>query len=229
VISKELLRKVCEPFFEQMLDALQHALQEQMLAGEQVPHAASQVISDTYGCHAHAQVWTPIGLTLDEESTEAEDGGAFASLLSGSCSEEDTTPNMETKAHLSLEHALPKELEQTSDSEKSVMVCRHWKTKGWCRMESNCKFLHPEHKRGIAAPKACTVADISRAECPGMSTGESEMPEAAMARRKKRGGKNRSNKAAQHVLLGDRDFNMSQLSGCLAQPETSFFQCTNFV
>eukprot|EP00747_Dinoflagellata_sp_TGD_P050951 gnl/TRDRNA2_/TRDRNA2_147065_c1_seq1.p1 gnl/TRDRNA2_/TRDRNA2_147065_c1~~gnl/TRDRNA2_/TRDRNA2_147065_c1_seq1.p1 ORF type:complete len:464 (-),score=63.90 gnl/TRDRNA2_/TRDRNA2_147065_c1_seq1:138-1529(-) len=37
-------------------------------------------------------------------------------------------------------------------AEKSVMVCRHWKSKGFCRMEDQCKFLHPEHKRGTAAP-----------------------------------------------------------------------------
>eukprot|EP00419_Tripos_fusus_P015371 CAMPEP_0172745310 /NCGR_PEP_ID=MMETSP1074-20121228/137579_1 /TAXON_ID=2916 /ORGANISM="Ceratium fusus, Strain PA161109" /LENGTH=559 /DNA_ID=CAMNT_0013576453 /DNA_START=42 /DNA_END=1722 /DNA_ORIENTATION=- len=32
--------------------------------------------------------------------------------------------------------------------ERSVMVCRHWKSKGWCRLEDACRFLHPEHKRG---------------------------------------------------------------------------------
>mmetsp|Transcript_62789 Transcript_62789/g.182099 ORF Transcript_62789/g.182099 Transcript_62789/m.182099 type:complete len:376 (+) Transcript_62789:104-1231(+) len=33
-------------------------------------------------------------------------------------------------------------------AEKSSMVCRHWKSKGFCKMEDKCKFLHPEHKRG---------------------------------------------------------------------------------
>jgi len=37
-------------------------------------------------------------------------------------------------------------------AEKSVMVCRHWKSKGWCRMEADCKFLHPDHKRGVPPP-----------------------------------------------------------------------------
>jgi len=36
-------------------------------------------------------------------------------------------------------------------SSKSHMVCRHWKTKGWCKYQMNCKFMHPEHKRGIGA------------------------------------------------------------------------------
>jgi len=35
-----------------------------------------------------------------------------------------------------------------TDAERSVMVCRHWKSKGWCRLEDSCRFSHPEHKRG---------------------------------------------------------------------------------
>merc|ERR1719350_665529 len=34
------------------------------------------------------------------------------------------------------------------EQEKSVMVCRHWKSKGFCKLEDQCKFLHPENKRG---------------------------------------------------------------------------------
>merc|ERR1712139_363673 len=96
--------------------------------------------------------------------------------------------------------ALPEDSEQVSDSEKSTMVCRHWKTKGWCRLESNCKFLHPEHKRGIAAPKACGTGstndgDMSKAACPGMSTTFGLPVDVSLAAiapaRKKRGGRNR--------------------------------------
>jgi len=47
-----------------------------------------------------------------------------------------------------------------ANTEKSVMVCRHWKAKGFCRLEANCKFLHPEHKRGaVAAPAAKAPAN----------------------------------------------------------------------
>jgi hypothetical protein len=31
------------------------------------------------------------------------------------------------------------------------MVCHHWKSKGWCRMEAECKFMHPDHKRGVGS------------------------------------------------------------------------------
>jgi len=34
---------------------------------------------------------------------------------------------------------------------KHIMVCRHWKSKGFCKLEASCKFQHPEHKRGGAA------------------------------------------------------------------------------
>mmetsp|Transcript_174863 Transcript_174863/g.560681 ORF Transcript_174863/g.560681 Transcript_174863/m.560681 type:complete len:503 (-) Transcript_174863:170-1678(-) len=37
--------------------------------------------------------------------------------------------------------------------EKSVMVCRHWKSKGWCKLGDDCKFLHPDHKRGSGVPQ----------------------------------------------------------------------------
>jgi len=39
-----------------------------------------------------------------------------------------------------------------SGLEKSVMVCRHWKSKGWCKLGDACKFLHLEHKRGTGIP-----------------------------------------------------------------------------
>jgi len=32
------------------------------------------------------------------------------------------------------------------------VVCRHWTTRGWCRMQANCKFLHPEELRGSLMP-----------------------------------------------------------------------------
>ncbi|CAE6927274.1 unnamed protein product [Symbiodinium natans] len=34
---------------------------------------------------------------------------------------------------------------------KSAVVCRHWKSKGWCRLGDECKFAHPEHKCGAGS------------------------------------------------------------------------------
>jgi len=33
----------------------------------------------------------------------------------------------------------------------STMVCHHWKSKGWCRLGTDCKFMHPEHKQGVGS------------------------------------------------------------------------------
>merc|ERR1712216_334611 len=99
---------------------------------------------------------------------------------------------------------------------KSTMVCRHWKSKGWCRLEHNCKFLHPEHKRGVAAPKGCSGGinnggDISRATRPGMSTilslsdaisADGEVPTVPLPRRKKRASRDKCNKE-QQVIFGN--------------------------
>jgi len=35
--------------------------------------------------------------------------------------------------------------------QKNPQVCCHWKNKGWCRYQASCKFMHPEHKRGVGA------------------------------------------------------------------------------
>jgi len=220
MISRELLRTVCEPFFEQMLTALQQTLHEQMMVQQQVPDSTTQPMKSAFANPGFVQQWTCLEPTLDEESTEADDLGAFASLLSGSVSEADTkSPETDAVAPLSLEYALPEVPEQSSDldqdAEKNQMVCRHWKTKGWCRMESNCKFLHPAEKCGIAAPKLCCGSGISRTTCPGMSTGDSEAPVAALARRKKRGGKNRSNKG---MTADVQDGVVSGFSGYVVEP-----------
>jgi len=95
---------------------------------------------------------------FDEDSTEADEFGAFASLLSSPSSEGEGTDLVKVKSHeFSFFSAPPPRCysnegsQVSSNSEKSNMVCKHWKSKGWCRMESKCKFLHPEHKRGGVA------------------------------------------------------------------------------
>ena len=52
---------------------------------------------------------------------------------------------------------------------KSSMVCCHWKNKGWCRYQENCRFAHPEHKRGVGlnAGKGAAVASTPSGSSPG--------------------------------------------------------------
>lgn len=37
------------------------------------------------------------------------------------------------------------------DTKKSSIVCCHWKNKGFCKLDSNCKFMHPADKKGVGA------------------------------------------------------------------------------
>jgi hypothetical protein len=57
-----------------------------------------------------------------------------------------------------------------------TMVCHHWKSKGWCRLGTDCKFLHPEEKRGVT---------LSQRNPRGLSTGR---PHARSARKGFHGG-----------------------------------------
>jgi len=101
----------------------------------------------------------------------------------------------------------PAEAPPGPGAEKSVMVCRHWKSKGWCRLGNDCKFLHPEHKRGsgivprrsvgagaTAAGMAFALGDDIPHEGPGDSAGASAEASGPMdagggVSRVRRGGK----------------------------------------
>jgi len=188
VISRELLRTVCEPFFEQMLTALQQALQQPNKQQQQQQQSDTQTMQtlsmSKTAClmRPTPRMCTKLDPMLDEESTEAEELGAFASLLSGPSSEGGSIDATEAKS--SENEVLPPPMppspksnegsEKVSDAERHTMVCRHWKSKGWCRLESKCKFLHPEHKRGVAAHKGCSggnkTGGISKATNPSIST-----------------------------------------------------------
>jgi len=91
VVSRESIQIMCAPFFEQMISALQESMHCQ--------HNLSQ--REMQSMKVNMTHW-------DDASTDADEVGAFASLLS--------TPPSEDS-------------EPASDSEKSIMVCRHWKSK----------------------------------------------------------------------------------------------------
>merc|ERR1711865_341469 len=114
-------------------------------------------------------------MQCDDQSTDADEQSAFACLLSPhhSSLEGDSVDDIEAKS-------------ATSNSDKGIMVCRHWKSKGWCRMESNCKFLHPEEKRGDSIPD-CANGGISGIAFPIISSigAEWESNSACVVRRRK--------------------------------------------
>lgn len=160
-VPRECVRKMCEPFFEHMVTVVQEALEYQVQQPHQWTHGA-------YWPRQPAAV-APL-CRFDDESTEAESPSAFPSLFSGTSSDADPFDAAERKSEIS---------ELVGDADKSIMVCRHWKSKGWCRLGCDCKFLHPESKRGISVPAEGTA------------------PSAPHAPRRKRGGKNRAAKAPQ--------------------------------
>jgi len=250
VASRELLSAVCEPFFEQMLTAL-HQMQYQRHKGETKisKNAAIQsVILQSFMLPVAHQLGY-LNSIRDDDSTEAEDSGAFSSLFSGLSSEGESIDDADTKSVETdvLAPTTPSQTsnvdsEQTSDAEGSSMVCRHWKSKGWCRMESNCKFLHPEHKRGIAAPKVCSRSSkgssINRLVCPDISTTWSfsdtlnpdweGVPPVRVAQTRRRGGRGGS-KRGQPPQLGNSDKNIAGFifAGSLEDRETSWPSLSN--
>merc|ERR1711933_450397 len=102
------------------------------------------------------------GLGLwEEESTDADNDSAFASLFSSDGEDGDVESRKEDENELRSSHcaaglvsSFQADSGSVQDAEKSQMVCRHWKSKGWCRYGSECKFLHPENKRGVTTETA---------------------------------------------------------------------------
>jgi len=223
LISRAFLKSVCEPFFDQMLTAVQEALEQQIMQSQrqaqqqqqqmQAMHHMQNVetmgdVRSPYRC----QRWSPLDPLPDEESTDVDEaGGAFASLLSGPTSEDEGS-DVVAKQAIEDEMALKSHGtdEDLIELEKSTMVCRHWKSKGWCRMEENCKFLHPENKRGVSAPKggskgsatsggmsSCPEGSgISALECPA-----DQLPPAPVGGRRKR--RNRTAKEQHNNSMQD--------------------------
>lgn len=229
MISREFLRMVCEPFFEQMLTALQQALQQQQKQcfADQAPRMQCQSWQSTFSFPPAKQL-DPMPDVEEDDSTDADDCGAFASLLSGPSSEDENSnatfanpsdskvlvPELQDEESVTPSQSQD-ESDQANELEKSTMVCRHWKSKGWCRLGSSCKFQHPEHKRGMAAaPKSGSNGTsncgsngtsncglISGTQCPGIRTtlslidalgNEGQVPLVTKAGRKKNANKARS-------------------------------------
>lgn len=108
-----------------------------------------------------------------------------------------------------LRQDLDSDAEHGSDQEKSVMVCRHWKSKGWCRLEDNCKFLHPEHKRGVGFVTGTKAVGISGGQNVDISSsfvqGSTQSDQLALlsADGKKKSSKKRKNKNKSASLSQD--------------------------
>jgi len=113
------LKGVCQPFFEQMCLSLHGAMK------------------------AHVQKAAPAcGLQTGPRplsAPAASSAGAPSSLL---------PPNLAKEANAGSSEGEDAD-RSAAAAQKTLMVCRHWKCKGFCRLGDQCKFLHPEHKRGV--------------------------------------------------------------------------------
>lgn len=211
VLSREQLRAACEPYFEQMLIVIEQSVQSKVRVDSELAKVA-EAMANAAGSSFQSSFLSmsfpsQYDRMLDEVSTEAGGSGAFSCLLSTpSTSRRESIDALDVK---SVElFSSSQDMEPGSDSEKSNMVCRHWKSKGWCRMESNCKFLHPEHKRGIVSTRDgkrnSTNGDMSGLACPSISTdilnAEGELYSKHHSRRNRRGGRNRASRGYQGQL-----------------------------
>jgi hypothetical protein len=134
-VRHQLVAALCQPFFDQAIETLRG---EMSSAG---PLVTTTSPSKDQGLRL-----------LEEDSTDADNDSAFAALLS---SEEDCEGEQSPRLI-----AFDGDSESPRDDIKSQMVCRHWKSKGWCRYESQCKFLHPDCKRGVCATSPSEYFDI---------------------------------------------------------------------
>lgn len=56
-------------------------------------------------------------------------------------------------------------------------VCIHWKTKGWCRYENNCKFEHSVAQCGVEAAGKMVAAPAAVGPCvSGLQTAQPSLP-----------------------------------------------------
>lgn len=171
-LTMDILRRVCEPYFEHMLLALHSVLLAQHAAAQSAQSASpystqcgvEEAAEPAFGsCFQTTQIDR-----LSEEQVEADDMEpcAFSSVLVDNSSWNNTPQTVSStpaaqqtdSAKQVSTNGKPKDPEKSPGS--TIIVCRHWKSKGWCRMESACKFAHPEHKCGVgvAGPKGASGA-----------------------------------------------------------------------
>jgi hypothetical protein len=154
----QLIQTLCQPFFEQAVATLSGEISN---LGTEADSTLSKPAS---GSRPTLNFGQRLGF-LEEDSTDAETDSAFATLFSSDGEDE-------SEGELRLDQSLQPaqfgsgfgacddDSESNRDDEKSQMVCRHWKSKGWCRYESQCKFLHPANKCGVSAKVLGEDSDV---------------------------------------------------------------------
>jgi len=187
-LSPELLQTVCAPYFEQMCRSIKMDPFVQKMPADSISPGMLQPMCEPF----FEDMLTALHQTLQMQGQQQPFNSCFQPVFYPQAGfyhtdTESTAASLRYPSSDS-EDIVETKSEDTSDVERSVMVCRHWKSKGWCRMESKCKFLHPDHKCGISAPR------------PALAPGASAEGEAEAGRRKKKGSKNRSSRWEEEQL-----------------------------
>jgi hypothetical protein len=167
-----LIQTLCQPFFDHVVEQLYAEVSRADDSAAQLAwqHFANDQIMDDRLILSSGQC---LGV-LEEVSTDADDA-PFATLFSsdGEEGEAEHRRDIESASRKSESDPVCAMSDRESDSplelEKSQMVCRHWKSKGWCRYETQCKFSHPENKRGISAR-----GPADRSDCPRRRGGKNK-------------------------------------------------------
>jgi len=199
-LTKELLRRVCEPYFEQMLESLLMTLQNPHV----MPAGGPIKETEAFGCLKP----TP-DIDSEDDSPEESGGlGAFSSVFVDRPQarpfclpvSQSGAPNLDMRMRpqsgMTLERGdLEKQVNAALEGQEkqvTVMVCRHWKSKGWCRLGDECKFAHPEHKCGVGAPAAKGAANSGAAKNGrGDDSPAGENAADASKKARKRGGRSK--------------------------------------
>jgi len=165
-ISVEVLRNMCLPFIEQMLQNVQDGINahlQQIAASDDV---VDPPIAECGKVHAFAGLFNlpTVEINLDQRlnpvTSTMTHPVALDAATNSACA-------VTQKVHAGFDHGhvqrqqrqvmvwadeepevSRKDSENSASVQRKVMVCRHWKTKGFCRLGDECKFLHPDNKRG---------------------------------------------------------------------------------
>merc|ERR1712054_655930 len=131
-VRHQLIQTLCQPFFEEVIESLSGEIST---AGPGVTGATWQKTMDEplKDARTALSLGQILGLQ-DEASTDAESDSAFAALLSSEAEDCEGEQRMEWASY-SSQLSGDEDLESPKDDERSQMVCRHWKSKGWCRYE----------------------------------------------------------------------------------------------
>eukprot|EP00405_Crypthecodinium_cohnii_P021605 CAMPEP_0206469888 /NCGR_PEP_ID=MMETSP0324_2-20121206/30573_1 /ASSEMBLY_ACC=CAM_ASM_000836 /TAXON_ID=2866 /ORGANISM="Crypthecodinium cohnii, Strain Seligo" /LENGTH=403 /DNA_ID=CAMNT_0053943783 /DNA_START=131 /DNA_END=1338 /DNA_ORIENTATION=- len=214
-LSRDQIRSICLPFFEQMVDAVQDAMLRQQqasvcsqsestaapsegLLGEPssqmqdkayVPQnrRRESAASTSVGVHFEAGEQDLIEDDAEDNSTKPPSPAGstevspqklklFSGLgLSDDIDVEASPARARAMTPASATAGSPAAAEAPK-ARSTTIVCCHWKNKGWCRYQEQCKFAHPDHKRGVGPTRRSYASSSAAASVAASAAPTSPSP-----------------------------------------------------